>query len=96
MKKSFLLCSLSLLLVPACMSGTVVKDVDFPSTPIDMSKIQKQGKACFKISVGTSGNGSIIAAAKNGGISKVHMVEYGEEFELGGLIKKKCTYVYGE
>ena len=96
MKKSFLLCSASLLLVPACMSGKIIKDVDFPATPVDMSKVTKMGKACFSMSVGSSGNGSIIEAAKNGGISKVHMVEYSEEFEVGGFVRKKCTYVYGE
>ena len=96
MKKSFLFCSLSLLLVPACMSGKIIKDVDFPATPVDMSKVTKMGKACFSMSVGTSGNGSIIEAAKNGGINKVYMVEYSEEFEVGGFVRKKCTYVYGE
>ena len=96
MKKSFLFCSLSLLLVPACMSGKIIKDVDFPATPVDMSKVTKMGKACFSMSVGTSGNGSIIEAAKNGGINKVYMVEYSEEFEVGGFVRKKCTYVYGD
>ena len=93
MKKSFLLCSLSLLLVPACMSGKIIKDVDFPATPVDMSKVTKMGKACFSMSIGTSGNGSIIEAAKNGGINKVYMVEYSEEFEVGGFVTPENPHV---
>ena len=81
----------------ACMSGQAIKDVDFPATPIDMTKVNKKGKACFEIGMGgTSGSGSIIQAAKNGGISTVRMVEYSEEFENGGFTRKLCTIVYGD
>ena len=79
-----------------CLSGTMIKDVDFPATPIDMTKITKMGKACFSVNIGSRGNGSIIQAAKNGNISTIRMVEYGTEFKHGGLTQQSCTYVYGD
>lgn len=95
--KSLVLASAIAVSIPSCMSGNVVKDVDFPATPVDMTKLTKMGKACFSRNIaGTSGNGSIIAAAKNGGIKTVYMVEYGTEFEAGGFVQKQCTYVYGD
>ena len=81
----------------SCAGGTVIKDVDFPATPIDMSKVTKKGKACWKRTIGVAkGNGSVIQAAKNGGISTVYMVEYGTEYENGGFTELECTYVYGD
>ena len=81
----------------SCVSGTVIKDVDFPATPIDLSKVTKKGRACWKKTIaGMSGNGSVIQAAKNGGISTVYMDEYGTEFEHGGFTELRCTYVYGD
>ena len=79
-----------------CLSGTMIKDVDFPATPVDMTKVTKMGKACFSINIGTRGNGSIIQAAKNGNISTIRMVEYGIEYKHLGLTKQLCTYVYGD
>ena len=97
MKKSFLLCSASLLLVPACVSGPVIKDISYPTTPIEVPQMTRSGKACFKTGItGKSGNSAIMEAARNGGVNKIYMVEHGEEYELGGFITKKCTYVYGE
>ena len=95
MKKSLFL--VPLLAFTGCMSGNVVKDVDFPATPIDMTKITKKGKACFEQGMtGTSGSGSVIAAAKNGGLNTVRMVEYGTEYKAGGFKQLHCTYVYGD
>lgn len=84
-------------IIPSCIQGRRVKDVDFPATPINLAKITKVGKACFSINAfATRGSGSIIQAAKNGGLSIIYMVEYSEEFEFGGFIQKDCTTVYGE
>lgn len=95
--KKVVLFSLLVLLVPSCIKGQAIKDVDFPATPIDMTKIKKVGKACFKITpFNTSGASTIIEAAKNAEINKVYMVEYSDEFESGGFVQKKCTTVYGE
>ena len=82
----------------SCAKGKVVKDVDFPAKPIDIDKAkQRKGKACFVVTPwGTSGDGSIIEAAENGGVKKVHLVEYATEYEAGGIRQLECTYVYGE
>ena len=85
----------SCFVVASCVSGRHIKDVDFPATPLDMTKITKKGKACWDVVFGASGNGSIIEAAKNGDIKTVHMVEYGDEFEYGGFKRKSCVFVYG-
>ena len=85
-----------LVITSGCLSGTMIKDVDFPATPVDMTKITKMGKACFSVNIGSRGNGSIIQAAKNGNISTIRMVEYGTEFKHGGLTQQSCTYVYGD
>ena len=95
---SISICAL-LITASGCLSGTRIKDVDFPATPVDMTKVTKMGKACFSVNqlVGTSnGNGSVIQAAKNGNISTIRMVEYGTEFKHGGLTQQSCTYVYGD
>ena len=79
------------------MSGPVIKDISYPTTPIEVPQMTKTVMACFKTGItGTSGNSVIMEAARNGGVNKIYMVEHGEEYELGGLIRKKCTYVYGE
>lgn len=86
-----------MLLTTSCMHGAVTKDVDFPATPIDMTKITKKGKACHNIGMsGRSGSASVIAAAKNGNIKTVYMIEYTVEFENGGFTQKQCTVVYGD
>ena len=92
---SISICAL-LITASGCLSGTMIKDVDFPATPVDMTKITKMGKACFSVNIGSRGSGSIIQAAKNGNISTIRMVEYGTEFKHGGLTQQSCTYVYGD
>lgn len=94
MKKVLVLASA--LAFTSCVSGTVIKDVDFPATPIDMTKVTKRGEACFGGTFTFTGSGSILLAAKNGNIKKVHMVEYAERYRNGGMTKEKCTIVYGE
>ena len=85
-----------LVITSGCLSGTMIKDVDFPATPVDMTKITKMGKACFSVNIGSRGNGSINKEKKNGNISTIRMVEYGTEFKHGGLTQQSCTYVYGD
>lgn len=82
----------------SCLTGKMVKDVDFPATPIDMSKVKKEGKACFRITYfGTSsGDASVLTAARNGDLKTIHMVQYSIEPRWGGLASDRCTYVYGE
>lgn len=94
MKKILFICLLPF--ISSCIHGRYVKDVDFPATPLDMTKITKKGKACFGGTFVISGNGSIIEAAKNGGLKKVYIVEYGKEYKNVGLTELNCTYVYGE
>lgn len=96
MKKVFLLSTI-LLATTSCVSGSITRDVDFPATPVDMTKITKKGKACFKMTLGTTrGAGSVIEAARSVGIKTVYMVEYTTEFEAGGFVRKACTVVYGD
>ena len=82
----------------SCLTGKMVKDVDFPATPIDMSKVKKEGKSCFRMThFGTSsGDASVLTAARNGDIKTIHMVQYSIEPRWGGLASDRCTYVYGE
>ena len=92
----FLPCILAVF-ITSCFKGNYIKDVDFPATPVQVSKIKKVGKACFRSSpVSGRGRGSILAAAKKAGINTIHMIEYSEEFEEYGFVRKYCVYVYGE
>lgn len=43
-----------------------------------------------------SGDASIKAAMENGGITKVHHVDYEKDIVLGGVYQKLTTIVYGE
>ena len=54
-------------IIPSCIQGRRVKDVDFPATPINLAKITKVGKACFSINAfATRGSGSIAFSSSVG------------------------------
>ena len=97
MKKCILMFAI-LPVLTSCLTGKMVKDVDFPATPVDMSKVEKEGKACFRMTVfrTSSGDASVLKAAKNGGLKTIHMVQYSIEPKWGGIARDMCTYVYGE
>ncbi len=103
--KRFLLLS-SLLLLSACYrsSGTRINSIYAPNNPIDLSKITKVGKSCYLSYYGSynrgptpyAGDNRIIEAAKNGGITKIHLIEMGNEPTGSYYSTLYCTYVYGE
>ena len=73
-------------------------DVQSPDTSfIDNSvKPVKCGRATSKgVVIYTSGDSSIKAAMDNGGITKVHHIDY-EVFNILNLFSKATTIVYGE
>lgn len=67
---------------------------DIKST--DFSKSMKQGEACatylFGL-IGPFGDSSLVDAAKNGGISKVEVVDYKDGFYI--FISRHCTVAHG-
>lgn len=86
-------------LLPSCQSGVYIRDVDFPAKPIDLTNATKSGKACYEILKNynySQGNASVLTAARNGGITKIYLVQYGVEHKLYGNVIEYCTYVYGE
>ena len=104
--KKYLLLSL-LFLLSAChhSSGTRVYSIYAPNTPIDLNKIPKVGKACYVAYYSTrknsnrtffSGDNRIVEAAKNGGITKIYLIEQGNEPTGNWYTTLNCTYVYGE
>ena len=71
------------------------KDRD-PVSRIDNSvQVNKSGKACVKSFAGliSTGDSSIEAAKKNGGISKVSYVD--RSLELNAIFQEGCTIVHG-
>lgn len=88
-----------IILLPSCQSGVYIRGVDFPTKPIDLTKVTKKGKACYEVLKNYSysqGNASVREAARNGGINKIYLVQYGVENKLYGNVIEYCTYVYGE
>lgn len=67
---------------------------DIKST--DFSKSMKQGKSCatylFGL-IGPFGDSSLVDAAKNGGLSKVEVVDYKDGFYI--LFSQHCTVAHG-
>ena len=103
MKKFLLVSSLSLLSACYHSSGTRIYSVYAPNTPIDLNKITKVGKSCYVSYYGRhgrsfsySGDNRIVAAAKNGGITKIILIEQGNEPSGNYHTTLNCTYVYGE
>ena len=101
--KKFLL--LSSLLLSACYhsSGTKINSIYAPPTPIDLNKLKKVGKSCYVSYYGNrsgymnyNGDNRIVAAAKNGDITKIHLIEMGSEPTGSYYTAMYCTYVYGE
>jgi hypothetical protein len=70
------------------LNNTDISDVDF-------SQEFKQGEACETtiLFFGPFGSSSVVDAAKNGGVSKVEVVE--QEFSSKILFGQRCTIVYG-
>jgi len=81
----------------ALFGGIVDENRAPASFNIDNSvKPAKCGKATSKgVVLYTSGDSSIKAAMDNGGITKVHHIDY-EVFSIFNLFSKATTIVYGE
>ena len=79
------------------ISGAAVVIDKGPGQMVDNSvKATKVGKAsAMGIVVVALGDASLNAAARDGGISKVHHVDY-EYFNILGVYAKSTTVVYGE
>ena len=62
---------------------------------VDFSSNFKKGEACMTriLFFPPTGEASIVAAAKNAGISKVEVVDYRVDFFF--FSSRKCTVVYG-
>ena len=67
----FLVCALAVMLVAAC---TTVKPFDAGATGVVSSKMG-EAKQAFLFGYPLKGEGGVIQAAKNGGISKVGVVD---------------------
>lgn len=86
----------------ACSARTSSPSVDIINLQkVDFSKVvkMKKGTSCFSqfliFPIGT--DNSVMTAAANAGISKVHYLEKSSSNLLGGyLYSEYCTDVYGE
>ncbi len=102
-KSLMVLLLLSLFLLAGCaysvapLVGTVYTDVKAPITATDSDSYSKVGtaEATSVLGIVATGDASIEAAMKNGGISKVHHVDY-HSTSILGLYAKFVVTVYGE
>ncbi len=94
MKKAFVLVPLVL---AGCMNVQITpSSVSIPVKDIDVNKQYKVGKACSKVylGIGPFGDMSIPTAARNGGITKIALVDY--EARMYVVYAELCTIVKGE
>ncbi|RME46861.1 MAG: hypothetical protein D6795_14870 [Deltaproteobacteria bacterium] len=87
---------LSLLMLPGCLYVNIGNPV--PMTIDNGVKAAKVGEACQTMLLGLifTGDATVDAAKKAGGITKVHNVDTKMERILGSIYAKQCTLVYGE
>ncbi|MFC1853337.1 TRL-like family protein [candidate division CSSED10-310 bacterium] len=78
-------------------NGTIFTDVKGPLTVTDATEYSKVGQASAMSVLGivVTGDASISAAMKNGGITKVHHVDH-ESKNILGVYARFTTIVYGE
>ena len=97
------LASLTLLITTGCamamapVSGFLYTKVDAPYTVNADAEAKKTGSASCKSILGlcATGDASIAAAAKAGGITKIHHVDY-KSYSILGLYAEFTTVVHGE
>jgi hypothetical protein len=79
------------------VAGGLYTDVKAPVTATANPTYSKVGTASCSSILGIIGTGdaSIEAAAKNGGITKIHHVDY-RSTSILGIYAKYTVYVYGE
>ena len=69
------------------------------AVPVDNTAVvRKVGKASVTAFLGlvSLGDSSVQAAMQDGGITKIHHVDYEIEIVLAGLVSKQTTIVYGD
>jgi hypothetical protein len=85
----------ALLLVPGCFGFTRTPYLNNDLSEVDLSQEFKTGEACdyFFLGIGPMGDASVLAAAENGGLSRVLIVD---RYSGGILIYyERCTIVHG-
>ncbi|GIW45426.1 MAG: hypothetical protein KatS3mg077_2708 [Candidatus Binatia bacterium] len=82
--------------VAAPLIGTLYMDVKGPITATEATTATKQGRACAQSILGlvASGDASIEAAAKAGGIKQIVSVDH-ESHHILGIVGSFCTIVRG-
>jgi hypothetical protein len=88
---------------PGYGGGMVYQEVTTPTVNYSVAenkdvKPLKRGEATVEVILGLVANGdaSIQAAMKNGGITKVHHIDYKNKSVLGLLFSRQTVIVYGE
>jgi len=85
------------ILLCSCNSNMMIKNVVIPTTPVDTTKMTKKAEKCHEVAFfDTTGYDSVIETAKIANIKNIRLIEQGEQYEIGGLKRLKCTYVYGD
>lgn len=87
--------------VQSPVPGIIFTDVKVPSNrlqaPLDSATYSKAGSASCTSILGiiATGDASVDAAAKNGGITQIHHVD-SDRYSILGLYSKYTTIVHGE
>ncbi len=80
-------------------SGSIIQDTTLNLTVPAVTNVgAKTGKACVSglLGIMSSGDGSVMAAAKAGGVQTVKVVDYQNNNLLGSVLAETCTIVRGD
>jgi len=92
-----LACAPGCALAAAPVTGVIYSDVKYGGAPTESAGMSKHGMAEAQSILGAVGLGdaSVKAACQNGGITKIHHVDY-HAWSILGIYAKFTTHVYGE